>query len=93
MLRAPADAFVESLLGGEDRGLKEAALLPVSERMSPLGPGPLAEERIARHATLREALSVMLWRHVEHLAVVDDDEVPIGELSLRRLVGARDHDA
>ncbi|MGQ0335380.1 ABC transporter ATP-binding protein [Halomonas elongata] len=93
LLREPADEFVESLLGGEDRGLKEAALLPVSERMAPLGPRLVAKERVAQHATLREALSIMLWRHVERLAVVDDDDIPIGELSLRRLVGARGHES
>ncbi|SEK20032.1 ABC transporter ATP-binding protein [Halomonas daqiaonensis] len=89
LLREPADGFVESLLGGEDRGLKEAALLPVSQRMLPLGPRLLARERIGQHASLREALSVMLWRHAERLTVVDDDDMPVGELSLRRLVGAR----
>ncbi|CAM3295661.1 ABC transporter ATP-binding protein [Halomonas lysinitropha] len=89
LLREPADGFVESLLGGEDRGLKEAALLPVSQRMLPLGPRLLARERIGQHASLREALSVMLWRHAERLTVVDDDDLPVGELSLRRLVGVR----
>ncbi|MBB3191892.1 ABC transporter ATP-binding protein [Halomonas cerina] len=91
LLRAPADAFVESLLGGEDRGLKEAALLPVSERMRPLRASQgHAQERIAQHASLREALSVMLWRHAERLIVIDEDDRPVGELSLRRLVRARD---
>ncbi|RTQ98735.1 ABC transporter ATP-binding protein [Halomonas nitroreducens] len=92
LLREPADDFVASLLGGEDRGLKEAALLPVSERMLPLGPRLVARERVVQHATLREALSIMLWRHAERLTVVDDEDIPIGELSLRRLVGARSHD-
>ncbi|UYG09635.1 ABC transporter ATP-binding protein [Halomonas sp. M4R1S46] len=92
LLREPADDYVASLLGGEDRGLKEAALLPVSERMLPLAPRRPARERVGRHATLREALSIMLWRHAERLTVVDDDDMPIGELSLRRLVGARGHE-
>ncbi|MBY6029643.1 ABC transporter ATP-binding protein [Halomonas sp. DP8Y7-1] len=92
LLREPANDFVASLLGGEDRGLKEAALLPVSERMVPLGAGGVARERIDQTASLREALSVMLWRRVERLAVVDDDDIPIGELNFRRLVGARLND-
>ncbi|MDW7745199.1 ABC transporter ATP-binding protein [Halomonas sp.] len=92
LLREPADDFVESLLGGEDRGLKEAALLPVSQRMLPLGSHSSSGERIGQHASLREALSVMLWRHAERLTVVDDDGRPVGELSLRRLVGARHDD-
>ncbi|MBB3182511.1 osmoprotectant transport system ATP-binding protein [Halomonas fontilapidosi] len=92
LLREPADDFVESLLGGEDRGLKEAALLPVSQRMRPLSPRLLARERIGQHASLREALSLMLWRHAERLTVVDDADMPVGELSLRRLVGERSDD-
>ncbi len=32
LLRAPADDFVASLLGGDDRGLKEAAITRVAER-------------------------------------------------------------
>ncbi|MFG6177204.1 ABC transporter ATP-binding protein [Halomonas sp. THAF12] len=92
LLREPADDFVESLLGGEDRGLKEAALLSVSERMLPLSPRLLPRERVSQHATLREALSIMLWRHAERLAVVDDEDMPVGELSLRKLVGAKAHD-
>ncbi|MDR5865886.1 ABC transporter ATP-binding protein [Halomonas koreensis] len=92
LLREPADDFVASLLGGEDRGLKEAALLPVSERMLPLSPRLLPRERVAQTATLREALAIMLWRHAERLTVVDDEDIPIGELSLRRLVGARAND-
>ncbi|MDI5920825.1 ABC transporter ATP-binding protein [Halomonas sp. LR5S13] len=92
LLREPADGFVESLFGGEDRGLKEAALLPVSQRMQPLGHDLPARERIGQQASLREALSVMLWRHAERLTVVDDDGQPVGELSLRRLVGARRDD-
>ncbi|MGQ7249607.1 ABC transporter ATP-binding protein [Halomonas sp. V046] len=92
LLREPVNDFVASMLGGEDRGLKEAALLPVSERMSPLGVGGVARERIDQGASLREALSIMLWRRVECLAVVDDGDIPIGELSFRRLVGARGHE-
>ncbi|QEM81646.1 MULTISPECIES: ABC transporter ATP-binding protein [Halomonas] len=92
LLRQPADDFVASLLGGEDRGLKEAALLPVHERMTPLGAGGVAKHRIAQDASLRQALSMMLWQRVERLAVVDEDDIPIGELSFRRLAGAQSND-
>ncbi|MDN3526654.1 ABC transporter ATP-binding protein [Halomonas sabkhae] len=90
LLRRPADGFVESLLGGADRGLKEAALLPVSQRMTALDDAPLAEQRVSQQATLREALSIMLWRHVDCLTVVDAADTPVGQLSLRQLVGAGD---
>ncbi|MCE8031812.1 MAG: ABC transporter ATP-binding protein [Halomonas sp.] len=89
LLHEPANPFVESLLGGLDRGLKEAALIQVSERMLPLGPRLLASERIAYGAPLSQALSVMLWHRVDRLTVVDEEDIPIGELSLRRLLGAK----
>ncbi|QOR38783.1 ABC transporter ATP-binding protein [Billgrantia diversa] len=89
LLHDPVNPFVESLLGGMDRGLKEAALIRVSERMLPLGPRLLASERIAYGASLSQALSVMLWHQVDRLTVVDEEDIPIGELSLRRLLGAK----
>ncbi len=60
--------------------------------MRPLGQDPPGRERIGQHASLREALSVMLWRHTERLTVVDDNDLPVGELSLHRLVGGRHDD-
>ena len=89
LLRDPADDFVASLLGGEDRGLKEAAITPVSERMQPLSPRLLPKARVHRSASLRQALSVMFREHADRLAVVDDDDMAVGELSLRRLVEGR----
>ncbi|MGQ4876990.1 ABC transporter ATP-binding protein [Billgrantia sp. LNSP4103-1] len=89
LLHDPANPFVESLLGGLDRGLKEASLIQVGERMLPLGPRLLASERIPYGASLSQALSVMLWHRVDRLTVVDEEDIPIGELSLRRLLGAK----
>ncbi|MCC5882838.1 MAG: ABC transporter ATP-binding protein [Halomonas sp.] len=89
LLHEPANPFVESLLGGLDRGLKEAALIQVGERMLPFGPRLLASERIPYGASLSQALSVMLWHRVDRLTVVDEEDIPIGELSLRRLLGAK----
>ncbi|MGM0703789.1 MAG: ABC transporter ATP-binding protein [Pseudomonadota bacterium] len=89
LLHEPVDDFVASLLGGQSRGLKEAALTRVRDRMLPLGPRLLAHERVAIDAPLSQALSLMLWHRVDRLTVVDDDDIPIGELSLRRLVGSK----
>jgi osmoprotectant transport system ATP-binding protein len=89
LLREPADDFVASMLGGDDRGLKEAAILRVGERMLPLSPRLLPQARVHRDATLRQALAVMFREHADRLAVVDDADMAIGELSLRRLVGSR----
>ena len=89
LLRDPADEFVASLLGGEDRGLKEAAIIRVAERMLPLSPRLLPQARVHRDATLRQALAVMFREHADRLAVIDGDDMAVGELSLRRLVENR----
>lgn len=88
LLRAPADDFVASLLGGDDRGLKAAAITRVGERMLPLTTRPAPPARVPREATLHQALAVMFREHAERLAVVDGDDQPVGEISLRRIVGA-----
>lgn len=93
LLRNPADDFVESLLGGSSRGLKEAALTPVSARMyrgASVTDGPVVEAS----ASLRDALSLMLWHRVESLGVVDgrvvdEKEKVLGTLSLADAVAAR----
>ncbi|MFY0988887.1 ABC transporter ATP-binding protein [Halomonas sp. C05BenzN] len=92
LLREPADDFVASLLGGDDRGLKEAALVRVGDRMLPLSPRLISRARVHRGATLRQALAVMFREHADRLTVVDDEDMPVGELSLRRLVGSRQHE-
>lgn len=96
LLREPVDEFVESLLGGGSRGLKEAALTQVSARMQP---GAYATDYpgIDTQASLREALSLMLWHRVETLSVIDDSVVGdksagkmLGTLSLADVVAARE---
>lgn len=86
LLQHPNDPFVESLLGGLERGLKHAALSRVKDHMSSLGTTQLAESRIPADFSLRQALSMMLRDHCDRLTVVDPQDVPIGELSLRRVV-------
>ncbi len=91
LLRHPVDDFVASMLGGGDRGLKEAALTRVSQRMLPLSPRLLSQARVQANATLRQALAVMFREHADRLTVVDQEDMPVGELTLRRLVGVK-HD-
>ncbi|MGM0520692.1 MAG: ABC transporter ATP-binding protein [Pseudomonadota bacterium] len=86
LLQKPADAFVDSLLGGLERGLKQASLTRVKDHMAPLGPTLPAQSRIPARYTLRQALSMMLRDHSERLTVVDQHDMPVGELSLRKLV-------
>lgn len=86
LLQHPKDPFVESLLGGLERGLKQAALTRVKDHMSFLGPALPSQYRISADFSLRQALSMMLRDHTDRLAVVDQHDVPIGELSLRKIV-------
>ncbi|MDN6297841.1 MAG: ABC transporter ATP-binding protein [Halomonas sp.] len=86
LLQKPANDFVDSLLGGLERGLKQASLTRVRDHMAPLGPTLPAQSRVPDTYTLRQALSVMLRDHCERVTVVDKSDVPVGELSLRKLV-------
>ena len=86
LLQHPADPFVESLLGGLERGLKQAALTRVKDHMTSMGPTLPAQSRIPAGFSLRQALSMMLRDHSDRLTVVDQHDVPIGELTLRRII-------
>jgi osmoprotectant transport system ATP-binding protein len=86
LLQQPADPFVESMLGGLERGLKQAALTRVKDHMTSMGPTLPAQSRIPADFSLRQALSMMLRDHSDRLTVVDQHDVPIGELSLRRII-------
>lgn len=86
LLQHPADPFVESLLGGLERGLKQAALTRVKDHMTSMGPTLPAQSRIPAGFSLRQALSMMLRDHSDRLTVVDQQDVPIGELTLRRII-------
>ncbi len=66
LLQRPKDLFVESLLGGLERGLKQAALSRVKDHMSSLGPTLPSQYRIAADCSLRQALSVMLPHRPPH---------------------------
>lgn len=86
LLQQPADPFVESLLGGLERGLKQASLTRVKDHMTSMGQMLPAQSRIPADFSLRQALSMMLRDHCDRLTVVDQHDVPIGELSLRRII-------
>ncbi len=93
LLLNPANDFVAQLLGGEDRGLKQAGLLRVVERMLPisgnnpsLGQAPV----IQLQDSLRQALSMMLWHQCQQLRVYDGESL-IGYLPLDRIIQANRH--
>lgn len=86
LLQQPNDPFVDSLLGGLERGLKQAALTRVKDHMTSMGPTLPAQSRIPSGFSVRQALSMMLRDHSDRLTVVDQHDVPIGELTLRRII-------
>ncbi|WP_404474669.1 ABC transporter ATP-binding protein [Vreelandella venusta] len=86
LLQHPEDPFVDSLLGGLERGLKQAALTRVKDHMTSLGQSLPAQSRVPGEYSLRQALSIMLRDHSDRLTVVDQQDMPIGELSLRKIV-------
>ncbi|WP_311948990.1 ABC transporter ATP-binding protein [Halomonas piscis] len=88
VLQRPANAFVESLLGGLERGLKQASLARVRDHLAPVGSLAAAAPRVPAGYTLRQALSVMLGGGCERVIAVDEHDAPVGELTLSQLVAS-----
>ncbi|MDX1724225.1 MAG: ABC transporter ATP-binding protein [Pseudomonas sp.] len=88
LLAKPANAFVENLLGGQERGLKQAGLLHVAALMQALATAaaPAAGPRIKATDTLRQALSLMLWHRCSSLPVIDEQGRQVGVLQLDALM-------
>jgi osmoprotectant transport system ATP-binding protein len=85
LLNQPANAFVESLLGQGERGLKRASLQRVAERMLPLQGTPPAFS-VGAQDSLRQALSLMLWHRVGELCVRDAEDRAVGLLPISALL-------
>ncbi|MEX0449842.1 ABC transporter ATP-binding protein [Spiribacter sp. 221] len=86
ILAHPTDDFVETLVGGRDRGLKRAALTRVGDMMDPAGDDAPAAAAVTPDDSMRLAVSLMLWHGVSRLAVVDEAGQRVGTLPLSRLV-------
>ncbi|WP_172144272.1 MULTISPECIES: ABC transporter ATP-binding protein [Pseudomonas] len=88
LLAKPANAFVENLLGGQERGLKQAGLLRVAALMQAMvtAAAPAAGPRVKATDNLRQALSLMLWHRCSSLPVVDEQGRQIGVLQLDALM-------
>ena len=87
ILEHPVDEFVETLVGGRDRGLKRAALTRVGDMMDPAGDdASVAAPVVTSDDSMRLAVSLMLWHGVSELAVVDKSGQRVGTLPLSRLV-------
>jgi len=88
LLANPSNAFVENLLGGQERGLKQAGLQQVAALMQPLGTAGTRVEGLCIKAcdSVRQAISIMLWQRCDRLSVVDGDGIQVGILYLDSLV-------
>lgn len=88
LLGKPANAFVENLLGGQERGLKQAGLLRVDSLMQALATPaiPAAGPTLNASDSLRQALSLMLWHRCSSLPVVDAQGLQVGVLQLDALL-------
>ncbi|MFC3851577.1 ABC transporter ATP-binding protein [Salinispirillum marinum] len=88
VLEQPANAFVENLLGKADRGLKQASLTLVTALMDTLDESSRQNNPppIDATATLKDAMSAMLWHRTDRLNVVNAQKELIGQLRLDRML-------
>ena len=84
ILGAPADDFVREFVGGANLGLKLLAQKRVGER---LRHESAAGEPVAIDASLTEALSQMVLRGTDRLAVRDEGGRIVGAVALQDMVG------
>jgi osmoprotectant transport system ATP-binding protein len=74
ILAQPADDFVTQFIG-EDRALRRLALRTLADVPLVPGTGPVPGTSLAPTTTVRNAVSIMLERNVEEVAVADGDRV------------------
>ena len=79
LLAKPAPGFVERLVGGGERAFRLLSLANVADAVEPGGAeGPAISEK----ATLRDALSDLLWRGAQSLPVAASDGALLGRITL-----------
>lgn len=84
LLRHPKPGFVQSLVAGTERSLRLLSTKQVGQVMSPLvsrvaHPNALT---ISAKASLREAMSILIWEQAEQLTVTDHTGAPVGYIRL-----------
>src|SRR5438067_5603455 len=82
ILERPADDFVADFVG-RDRALKALALHTLAE--FDLGP-PRDGVQVARTATVRDALALLIEKHAEMLAVTDESGAVVGSVTREALL-------
>ncbi|MBZ5759900.1 MULTISPECIES: ABC transporter ATP-binding protein [Rhizobium] len=84
ILTEPADSFVEQLTGTSDKALKLMAMLPLKAGMEPAKAG--LGFGLPETLNLRDALSEMIWQGIDEASVRDENENPVGSISMQRLL-------
>jgi osmoprotectant transport system ATP-binding protein len=83
ILRRPAPGFVERLVGDSERPFR---LLSLSKVGALAEPGEAVGPAISETASLREALSELIARGAESLAVVNREGAPCGRVALSAIL-------
>jgi osmoprotectant transport system ATP-binding protein len=83
LLTHPADPLVARMTGQSDRAMRLLSLTTAGEAALPGAAGAL---RVAAAASLREALSQLLWSGADTATVVADDGTPRGHLTVAAIL-------
>jgi osmoprotectant transport system ATP-binding protein len=83
LLTRPADPFVSRMTGSADRAMKLLSLTTAGEVAVP---GSSNGPTVAASASLRDALSELVWRGAESAAVIDANGMPCGRLTVAAIL-------
>jgi len=83
LITRPADPFVSQLTGLADRAMRLLSLTTAGEAAVP---GPSGALEIAASASLRDALSELVWRGADSVTVVDADGMARGRLTVASIL-------
>jgi len=83
LLTRPADPFVSRMTGISDRAMRLLSLTTAGEAALP---GASDGPAVAASASLREALSELVWCGAESAAVMDADGTPRGHLTIAAIL-------
>jgi osmoprotectant transport system ATP-binding protein len=84
LLASPANEFVHDFVGRDDAGIKRLSIETVATRLRP--DETVLGQPIGAEKSLRHALSQMIERRTDRLAVIDADGRPLGAIHLTDLV-------
>ncbi|HEX2791447.1 MAG TPA: ABC transporter ATP-binding protein [Steroidobacteraceae bacterium] len=83
LLTRPADPFVSRMTGSADRAMRLLSLTTAGEVAVP---GASSGPTVAASASLRDALSELMWRGAESAAVIDANGMPCGRLTVAAIL-------